>query len=68
MTEQLKEKNKIDRNMAAIREVREKRTLLSKCSRKMKMAALDPDDVRILEAASEQLTEDINLLCWRVGL
>lgn len=68
MTQQMKEKAKIDRNLAAIREVQEKRTLVDKCHKKMEMAALDQDDVSILEAASERLIEDINLLCWRIGL
>ena len=68
MNAQLKEKQAIDRNMAAIYEVRAKRDLLDKCSRKLAMVSLSRDDVRILEAACEQLTEEINTLCWRIGL
>jgi len=55
-------------SMAAVTEIREKIELLHKCRRKMQLAALDPDDVVILEAAHEQLTTDINELYWRIGL
>ena len=56
------------RSMATISEIREKVELLHKCRRKMQLAALDADDMVILEAAHEQLTEDINELYWRIGL
>ena len=55
-------------SMATISEIREKVELLHKCRRKMQLAALDADDMVILEAAHEQLTEDINELYWRIGL
>jgi len=55
-------------NMSAISEIREKIDLLQKCRCKMQLAALDADDVEILEAAHEQLTADINELYWRIGL
>ncbi|MDO8736271.1 MAG: hypothetical protein Q7K29_04220 [Thermoleophilia bacterium] len=55
-------------SMSAVTEIREKIELLHKCRRKMQFAALDPDDVVILEAAHEQLTTDINELYWRIGL
>jgi hypothetical protein len=55
-------------SMATISEIREKVELLHKCRRKMQLAALDTDDMVILEAAHEQLTEDINELYWRIGL
>ena len=58
----------IDQKAAAIYEIREKRQLLDKCQRKLQLAALDRDDVRILGAAREQLTADINKLCWMIGL
>jgi len=58
----------LQRNVAVIYEVRSKNNLLDKCERKLQMAALDPDDFRIIEAACEQLKEDINNLCWRIGL
>ncbi|MHB8791979.1 MAG: hypothetical protein ACYC6O_01375 [Thermoleophilia bacterium] len=55
-------------SMAAVSEIREKIELLHKCRRKMQLAALDADDMEILEAAHEQLTGDINELYWRIGL
>jgi len=55
-------------NMSAISEIREKIDLFQKCRCKMQLAALDTDDVIILEAAHEQLTADINELYWRIGL
>lgn len=55
-------------SMATISEIRDKVELLHKCRRKMQLAALDADDTVILEAAHEQLTEDINELYWRIGL
>ncbi|MBI5871451.1 MAG: hypothetical protein HZB44_10955 [Actinobacteria bacterium] len=53
---------------SAVTEIREKIELLHKCRRKMELAALDADDVEILEAAHEQLTAEINELYWRIGL
>lgn len=55
-------------SMSAIAEIREKIELLQKCRRKMQLAALNADDMEILEAAHEQLTGDINELYWRIGL
>jgi hypothetical protein len=68
MNVQLQERDRVDQRMLAINEIKEKVKLLNKCQRKMQMSALDPDSVRILMAAYEQLSADINKLCHRVGL
>jgi hypothetical protein len=68
MMEQLNAKDRTDSMMGTIREVKEKTVLLEKCRRKMEMASLDPEDEKIYRAASERLSDQINVLCWKIGL
>lgn len=68
MVEQLKSSDSYYLKISAIREVKEKTVLLDRCRRKLEMVALDPEEVKILEAARYRLTEEINRLCWRIGL
>ncbi len=68
MNAQMQEQERINQRVLAICEIRDKVKLLNKCQRKMQLAALDPDNVRILMAAYEQLSADINRRCRRVGL
>jgi hypothetical protein len=68
MNVQLQERDRVNQRMLAIAEIKDKVKLLNKCQRKMQLAALDPDSVRILMAAYEQLSTEINRLCRRVGL
>ncbi len=64
---QLQERERVNR-ISTINEIREKTKLLNKCQRKMQFSALDPDNMEILAAAREQLSAEINELCWRIGL
>lgn len=65
---QLQERDRVGQRMLAIGEIKQKVKLLNKCQRKMQLSSLDPDSIRILMAAYEQLSADINRLCHRVGL
>lgn len=68
MNAQLKEKAAVNQRVMDIAQIREKVRLLNKCQRKMQLAALDPDSLKILTAAFEQLTDEINRLCRQTGL
>lgn len=68
MNAQVQEKAQASQRVLDIKEIRDKVRLLNHCQRKMQLAALDPDSLRILMAAYEQLTADINRLCRRTGL
>lgn len=68
MNVQLQERDRVDQRMVVIAEIKEKIKLLNKCQHKMQLGALDPDSLKILMAAYEQLSADINKLCRRVGL
>ncbi len=68
MNAQVRENELSAGSVSVISQIREKMDLLHKCQRKLELAALDPDDVSLLEAAHEQLTMEINRLYWRIGL
>lgn len=64
----IQEQYSIDQRVKAINEIKDKVKLLDKCQRKMEFASLDSDSVQLMMAAYEQLSDEINKLCRRVGL
>ena len=68
MNAQLQEREKVNQRLIDILEIKEKVKLLNKCQHKMQLAQVDPDSLRIMMAAYEQLSADINRLCRRAGL
>lgn len=65
---QLREQERTIQRVSAIYEIRDKAKVLTKCQHKMQFSAHDPDNMRILMAAYEQLSGEITRLCWRIGL
>lgn len=68
MNVMLQERDRTRRRVSTIFEIKYKVKLLSECQRKMRFYGSDPDGMRIMRAAYEQLSGEINRLCWRIGL
>lgn len=56
------------KRISTIYEIRYKIGLLDQCKYQIDLCSGDPDCTRIMLAAYEQLTGEINQLCWRIGL
>jgi hypothetical protein len=54
--------------VSAIHKIRQKAKVLDKCQRKMELFSLSQGNTRKLMAACEQLSAEINDLCWSIGL
>jgi hypothetical protein len=54
--------------VSAINKIRHKAKVLDKCQRKMQLFSLSQGNTRKLMAACEQLSAEINDLCWSIGL
>lgn len=68
MNVMLQERNDTTQRVSTIYEIKYKVKLLGKCQRQMLYHEADPDNMRIMLAAYEQLSGELNQLCWRIGL